>query len=142
MWSFRGTCSINRRLSTHEYSIVMAMIRTLDLHNFISTNMRTSQAERIHRCFGSRITETYLLNWCKSSNHLLCQIHCIRTGQRIETAFAKLVPQCLYQHWVRVTNKQTPKTKMKVYILITIDIPNTATFSAIDEKRIRGNSLK
>src|SRR5579864_2849783 len=104
--------------------------------------MCASHAKRIHRCFGSRITETQLLNWCKSSHHLFCQVHSIRTGQRIKAAFAELLTQSLYQNGVRVTNEQTTKGEMEIDIYVTIDIPNTATLSLIDEKRIRENSLE
>src|SRR5260370_2554275 len=134
MWSICWYSSLNRRFGTHQYSIMMSMIRTLDLHYLIATNMCACQANGIHRRFWSRITETHLLDWRKPSHHLFCQVHHIGRGQRIETAFAKLFTQSLYQNRVRVTNEQTSKSEMKIDILIPIDIPNTATNSAIHEK--------
>ena len=100
------------------------MIAALDLDDLIAPNMRARQAQRIHRGLGAGVAEAHLLNGGEAAHQLFRQVHDIGTGQRIQAAFAKLIAQGFYQHWMRMADQQTAKTKMEVGIPVPIEVPN------------------
>src|SRR5437588_4253376 len=106
---------------------MMPMVTALDLDDLIAPGMRARQAQRIHSGLRARVAEAHLLNGREAAHQLFRQVHDIGTGQRIQAAFAKLITQSFYQHWMRMTDQQTAKSKMEVGIPVPIEVPNRTT---------------
>src|SRR5947199_4977850 len=96
---------------------MMPMVTALDLDDLIAPDMRARQAQCIHSGLGAGVAEAHLLNGREAAHQLFCQVHDIGTGQRIQAAFAKLIAQGFYQHWMRMTDSRLPKARWKsVYL--------------------------
>src|SRR5271155_85924 len=104
------------------------VIAALELDNFVATRSGPSQANRMHRSFGTAVAEAAHLDGKARTNFLRqFPLHVMRHAIRralVQPAFA-----CLDHGRMRMPRHKRAKTKVMVKVLVAIKIPKLAARS-------------